>query len=727
MAKKPNTQSYPMYFEALEDLKNVYINLTPEQENQRHHDSEVIKGMDDYYSPYRTQWRNNGALFNLIQNGTDDVTSNWYMGWARILINHSMAMMTAANPKGAFGPRGNQDPKMSILVSALVEDTIDQCGWSAHQRLCIQDLLCFGNTTTESYSERPMRKMKYQRGTKMIEKVVRDFRRSKVGIRRRSPFRTMRSHFISDPDDVPVSTMVEELTWNQFTMKYRNAILPDGTLKYDTDQIPVGAIARLVHFYDEIENCYRTYCITYGGKPEQTPQTLPPIQDLGYPIYDEPLSKYKFIDQGRTVIGGANTPGMSPLSFGTLDDQLDADYETYSTVGMGIPQIIAGPEAVMHGLLNMSIDNERLKSTVPISYEPNSADSPSGLDLDVRTMYSGLVIDGKVTPQPLGLASAQSNEVLWNWLKFIIYQLSGINPEPLTGDSLQTAYQSGLLMRQMNMRAKSRISAWENGWLRRAWTVCGANALSECTVEDWEEITEDDAKRFQESITNDEATAEDLRTRKEAGQKVYEKRKHYMIPVHGHKFREDFSGTNKKRTLNSKSTDNTLIEDPEMQSNVSYVPADSKYLLSNGDVQSIFDHDVKVDGSNMLLDLKTQDSETAKTVITNAQLMVDMDPNFAQELDMKKIYVESIAPTGKTAEDVYKSQEDKSPIAKQFDNAEKQIDAQNAIQPTPPQNAQPQVTAQANQAPGGPASQSGNAAEAGMPPARNPALAGLAQ
>ena len=727
--KVSNTVSTPFYFDAKEELKNVVVELTYEQQEQRAKDREVIAAIDQYYTPYRSQWRDSGALFNLVQVGTDDVSSNWYMGWARILINHSLAMMTAANPKASFSPRGNQDPKMAILVSALVEDTLRNCNWQSHQRLWIQDLLTFGNGVTESYSERPMRIMKYQRGDKMIDKVVRDFRRSNVGMRRKSPFRCMRSHFISDPDDVPVSINIEELTWNQFVMKYCNALLPDGTKKYDTEQIPVGASARIIHFYDEIENCYRSYCITYGGKPESTPQSLPGLQELGYPIYDKPLSQYKLIQQGREVIGGANAMGMSPLAFATLDDQLDQDMETYSICGMGIPQIIAGPEAVMHGLINMSIDNERLKSTVPISYEPNSQDSPSALDLDVRTMYSGLVIDGKITPTPLGLSSAQSNQVMWDWLKFIIYQLTGINPEPLTGDSLSTAYQSGLLVRQMNMRAKSRISAWENGALRRAITVLGANALSECTVEEWEEITEDDAKRFQESIANDDATAEDYRLTNDNGQKVHEKRVHTMIPVKGYKFTENFKGKNKKRTLNAKNPilENTLVEDPTMQSNTSYVPSDSQYLLQNGDVQTIFQYHVEVDGSGLLLDLKTQDGETMKNAITNAGELAKLDPAFVQELDLKKIYVKSIEPTGMTEDDVFKIQKDMPPATENFANATAQIDAQNSI-PHPSQNVQqPQGMDQGQQpAAGGAAPQSGTQAEVGLPPSAAPALASIA-
>ncbi len=696
------TEEFKLYYDAKDDLKNVTVHLTPEQEEQRQWDRDVIKSIDDYYAPYRERWRSNGALFNLIQTGSDDVTSNWYLGWARILINHAMAMMTAADPKGDFEPVGHTDAKMRILVNALVEYNVRKCNWHAHQRLWIQDLLTFGNGTINSYSRLPMKKKKWM-GTDgtMQSKIVRNFHKSKVGIERVSPFRTMRSHFIRDPDDVPVSVEVEEGTWNQLAMKYGNAILEDGTKKYDLSQVQIGTHYRIIHFYDENENCYRIYCQTYGNKPEATQKlvypSLPPVFQLGVPIYNVPLQRYKVKkDEKDFLMGGVNVAGLSPLAFATFDDQLDLDFETYSILGMGIPQIIEGPESVMHGLVNMSIDNERLKSTVPISYQPNNPDSPSALDLDVRTMYSGLVIDGKITAQPLGAPQASANQPLWEWLKFIIYQLSGINPEPLTGDQLHTAYQSGLLVRQMNMRAKARISAWENGPLKRAWTVLGMNSLSECTVEEWEEITEDEAKNIQEMVRENKMTGEDYDDSEKA-KGIYKKKRNFMIPVKGHKFREDFTGKRpKKRALNPNDAyDQTLVEDKSMQGNTSYVPASQKYLLPSGSIESVLDYQVTVDGAGMLQDLKLQDMETMQKVIGNIQQAAQLDPTLIQRIDADKILARSIEPSGMTEDDLYKGTNNMSKLATQLGDTVKQAEAAATGQGQPAPNTAGGQTAQA--------------------------------
>ncbi len=714
---------FPLYYEAKEKIKTTYIELTDEQQRQRDQDREVIKAMDDYYSPYREQWRRNGGLFNLIQTGSDDVVSNWYLGWARLLINHSMAMLTAGSPKGDFEPVGNQDAKMQILVNALVEHTLNKSNWTAHQRLWIQDLHVFGNGVTKSYSELPMRKRRYEQKDGSVEdKIVRDFRRSKVGIRRKSPFKCMRSIHITDPDDVPVSTEEETTTWDSFAIRYGNAILPDGTKKYDTEQIPVGSHVRIITFYDEYGDAVRVYVCSYGNTPEShnAYESSPPSEELGYPIYNKPLSRYKITEAGHHLVGGANIPGMSPLAFATFDDQLDEGFETYSVCGMGVPQIIEGPEAVMQGLVNMSIDNERLLNTVPVSYEPNNTNSPSGLDLDVRNMYSGLIIDGKITPQPLGTSTAGSNQVLWEWLKFLIYQLTGINPELLTGDKLNTAYQSGLLLRQMNLRSQSRINQWENGALKRAWTVHGANALSEVTVQEWEDITEDEAKRIQESIMKDEATAEDYNEEEIDGEKVYQKRRLTVFPVQGYKFKEDFTGKNKKRTLDPDSTDNTLIEDRKMSGNKSYVPAHSRYLLPSGSIESVMEFQVRVDGSSMIRDLKTQDVEMGKNALLTAQSIAQFDPEFAKKVDWSKLYVRLMEPTGLTEDDVFKTETDTNPLQKQYSEAAENLE--ESISQLPNEIPQ-QPTEQLQASPAGQILEEANPEPRGT----NPALEALAQ
>lgn len=711
---------FPLYFEATEKDKKVEVELTDEQQKQREQDAEIIAALDEYQAPFRQRWLKNAAMYNLVQSGSSDVASNYYLGWARILINHSVAMMTEGEPEGDFIPQGPSDGKRAELWHALVKHALSKSNWQAHQRQWIIDNHIFGTGVLKSYAELPMRRKSFKRadGT-IVDQRVRDFRRAKVGLRVRSPFRTLRSHFVSDPDDVPVGVEREVMTWNAFSVRYGDSG------KYKTDQVPVGSHVRLLHVYDEEANRYRIYCVTWGNKPECVYNQEPSIKELGYPIYTVPLARYNHTEDGEELKGGLNVPGMTPLAFGIFEDQLDVGYETHSLYGMGLPEVIEGPEEIMQGLVNMTLDNLRLKNTVPISYEPLDPESPSYLDVDIGTMYSSFMIDGKISAQPLGVADVASNQAMWDWLKLVIYQLTGINPEQITGDNLKTAFQSGLVVRQMNMRAKARIRAWEQGPLKRAWTLLLANCLSELTVNDWEEITEEEAGVLAEKIKNDEMTGEDYSTEEVTNEdgtttQVHKRKRMLYFPVQGRKFREDFKGKNKKRSLDYNSTQNTLIEDPSMPGDRSFVPADAKYLLPDGSIERILEYDVQVDGSHMLGDLKMQDMEMSQKAISNAMLVAKASPEVAMEIDWKKMLVSANKPAGFEEDDMFKTDTGKSKLAEVGKRIEEEL-AQAISQPSNVQPPAPMVPPQA----GAPTVPSANAGQPSAPTDQPSGPAGL--
>lgn len=716
---------YPFYFDAKDkNLLAVTIECTPEEQIQREQDMQIYRALDDYQAPFRDRWRMNGALYNLIQNGTNDSVINWYLGWARIIIGYSVATMTEGQPEFDFEPVGPSDQKTSVLWNALVKHILSKSNWQAHQKLWVIDNHVYGNGALKAYSELPMRRRWFTNGKgEATSRFVRDFRRAKVGLRHRSPFRCMRSHFVSDPDEVPVGIERDILTHNAFAVRFGNAILPDGTKKYDTEGIPLGSHYQVTTLYFEEEDAMRCYVMPFGGKPEDTYQE-PPEGQLGKCIYNKPLSRYKFIDGGRSLAGGANVAGMTPLAFSTFEDQLDDDYETHSVYGMGIPQIIEGPESLMQSLVNQTNLNLTLKNTVPISWEPNNSESPSAAPVDVSEMYSGLMLDGKVLPQPLGVADMGSNQVMWEWLNELSVYLTGINFKQLAGDDLKTAFQAGLRNRQNNQRALSRIRGWEQGPLKRAGILLLSNALSDLTVKEYEEITEDQAKELADKIGQDQMTGEDMtkdQTMNADGttSTTYNKRIHFWFPVEGRKYREDFTGKNKTRTLDG-SVDGTLIEDKDMPGTTSWVPADEKYLFPTGTIESVLQFDCNVDGKHMLGDLKMQDSEMATKAITNAITIAQADPDgVGREIDWKKLLIAANRPAGFEESDFLKDGEKGSQVLESV----RQLlgDMLNASIP-PNQNGQVQATGQpgAVPAPAAPA-------VAGQPPNPGSQLSGPAK
>ena len=127
----------------------------------------------------------------------------------------------------------------------------------------------------------------------------------------------------------------------------------------------------------------------------------------------------------------------------------------------------------------------------------------------------------------------------------------------------------------------------------------------------------------------------------------------------------------------------------------------------------------------MLRDLKTQDMETGKQVIANAQAVAGLNPSnpeFLDSLDQRKLFMASIEPSGKTEEDVFKSQTSQSQLSKQMADSVKELENIGSnVQPP----AAPSMAANQSSPPG--SAGSGLAGETGRPDQGNPALAALAR
>lgn len=705
-------KTYPFYFQVKDDTKTINIDLTEDEEKIRRQDSEVIKQFKDYHKNFQQFWTKGGSMYNVIQQGTpDDRVSNWYLGLSRIIIDQGIAMMSQGEPEFDFDPIGPSDHKKIIIWKALIKYILNKCNWKAHQDKWITDMHVFGSSPIEVYTDIPQRLRRYERPDGSIEqKIMRDFRRAKVGMRHRSIWHTYRNNNILDPDEVPSGGYTENLTRNQFVQNYMNVFLPNGKNKYkNLDQVPAASHYQVEVFFDEITDAYRIYALPYGSQADGKPLAKPE-GELGVPIFDKPLCIYHHEIDGQRVSGGANVPGMVPLCFGNFNDQLDIDYMSHSVYGMGIPQLIEGPESIFQAMMNMTVDNMRLKNTVVIGYEGN--DLKTAMDLDNVTYYSGQFVDGKINPQSMGIADITSNQVLWEWLNNICIWVTGINFQQIGGDQAKTAFEFAQRIRENNQRAKHRIEAIENGPLKRAGLLLLANSLSETTVPEWEALTEQQAKDIAIKISEGEMTGEDYQ--KAEGGEPAKKRVQFNIPVPGKKYREDFKGKSKKRKLDYTSTDNTLIEDPNLPGDVSYVPAVDTYLLPSGMIESILQFNVRVDGSGMLGDERVKDIQTAQQIW--GMLMQGMAPGPDQKpilegVDPLKVFTRIIEDEGWDESDVMKDDEKGS---KMMESVKKAIAALQ--QPSPSPNAQVPVSmsGQATAQPGA-SGQSPNLSGGGLP------------
>jgi len=700
------------YYKAKKKNKPVIAGLTKEEQEQMEYDYESIVNQKEYHRSFHDRWAAAGALYNLTQEAnTDDRMSNIYLGLARIMIDHSVGMMTEGNPRFEFDPIGYSDYKKVIIWSSLVEHILNQNNFQSHLRQFIIDLHIFGSSAFEAGTQLPFKQKRIWDADRKtyINETVRDFLRPKVFVRHRPIYNVYRNPNVIDIDDIPTGGYTEELTRNQFVRKYINAKLQDGRLKYkNVNKLEVTSHYRQEYMFDELQDAWRIYSLPYGNKPDGKIESDKQKSRLGIPIFDKPLtrSRYKVKKDGKEVqiSTGHNIPGWVPLCFGAFNDQLDPDCKTHSIYGMGIPQIVDGPEAVMQALFNMTIDNMRLKNTPLISYTPK--DGMSYPDLDATTYYAGQFIDGDINVQSLGVADVSGNSVMWNWVLDLTTFLTGVNFRSLTGDDAKTAFQAGLRQRTNNLRVRQRLKTLENSCFKRLGFLILSLAMSELTVEEWEALTETEAKEIAKRISDKDPgiTAEDYKF--EEGRPT-ERRRLEMIPVKGRKFREVFDKT-KTRKLDYNSTENTLIEDNKMEGNVSFVPAVDKYLLPTGSIISILQFDVRVDSSFMLGDMRFQESQGLQRLLLTGQNLVGAGLiSQGQDVDFPRMYDKMIEHEGIDPQDVKPGKSESEMLKKAREVEEEML---NLLTSSPKENAEiPTMAtgAPVQTEPGGPETETG--------------------
>lgn len=598
--------SYPFYYEAKEKNSQAQIFLTDEEEKQRRRDYEEILGMKEHHSDQHERWNKAGNFYNIVQvgQGSDNV-SQFAIGLSRTIIDTGVAMINEGEPEGSFKPLTPRDKKISILWDALAKHVLQKSNWRAHQKLWTTDLHIFGSSPLEAFINPVTRRPNEEPGAFLVRLA----NTARTGLRHRSIWNCFRNPYVSDPDEVPSGAYEEIVTHSYWITKYANRA--DFSYKYT---VPTASKYKLTHIFNELENTYRIYCLPFGTMAEAQYEEQPNTNELGFPVLKKKLTEM-------------NPLGMCPLSFGTFNDQLTNNYKQHSLYGMGIPQLIEGMEMIMEGLFNMTIDNMRLKNTVPIGYQPyqGQTDYP---DLDsIGYMDSGRVFPGTFSPTSLGIADLQSNTVLWEWINNMCIWLTGYNFQQLGGDTSKTAFEFAQRLKANSNRALSRVKSLENGPLKRSWTMLLANTLSQVRQDEWEQVTDTQAEALTDLFKSGEISSNDYKF--ENG-KIKSQRFVEYINVEDYDIEEDFS-VSKKREFNPKSKKNTL-NIKEQKGKVSQVPAVPEYLFPYGDIAQMMAFTTEVISKTMLGDLRVVDQQAIDGALANGVQLMPVVPQITPEL-----------------------------------------------------------------------------------------------
>lgn len=658
MASPPKAvpTSYPTYYQAKDKNKKSVIYLEDEEEENRKNDYQEMLGMKEHHRDQHDNWNKAGNFYNIVQGGEgNDNLSRYAIGLSRTIIDTGIAMVNEGEPEGEFEPLTPSDKKINILWNSLMKHVLDKSNWKAHQKLFTTDLHIFGASTLESFINPVFRRQGEEPGLFLIRLA----KTARTGLRHRSIWHTFRNANVCDPDDVPSGSYEEIITYSYWNSNYagRKDLLPCAK------QMPVASKYKLTHIFNELDNTQRTYCLPFGVMAEAQYEQQPDGDELGFPI----LSK-KLTDM--------NPLGMVPLAFGTFNDQLTADYKQHSLYGMGIPQMIEGMEMIMEGLFNMTVDNMRLKNTVPVGYQPYSGQTDFPDLTSIGYMDSGRVYPGTFSPTSLGIADLQSNTVLWEWINNICIWLTGYNFQQLGGDTSKTAYEFAQRLKANSNRALARLKGLENGPLKRAWTLTLANTLSQIRKDEWEQMTDLEAKEIKSLLDSGDASLDDYKL--ENGQ-VKSKRFVEYFNVKDYDVRESFSKS-KKRVF-GKGVDDTLTIKEKKGAN-SKVAAVPEHLFPRGDIAQMLNFSTKVKSKTMLGDLRTKDAQAIQGALTSGMSLMPVTPQITPDL-MFKLWKQQSEDAGLDIDGVIENREESDVVTKVKELLSKLQDLRSTPSPSP--------------------------------------------
>jgi len=676
--------AFPFYHQ--EDRGRLSKEQISEQEReQTAQDWEDAKYMIEYRrnSGWDAYARRGMIVHNVLQTAKpEDEVSRIFLGYTRTQIDRGIDQMSEGEPDFTFEPYGPSDSKKVIIWKHLMRKVLSDSNYLLHQDRFLRDYFVMGCGVFEVYVDYPQRTLRIPNGDgTFTEKVVRDTRpgRPKVGIRALNPLNCWRSPNVTDLSKVPSCLKRRVIGWDQFTEEYGRVTLPNGEKKYkNLDKIAKGKSVVIYEYQNELIDAIRIYAEAFCSEADSFAVTPP--ERFGVMIYDKSLKIHQTTENGKVIrCEGMNLLGMCSLRWGTYFHAYDKNCSgEHSVYGMGLAQRIEGEDMVLQTIFNIQIDNYRWANAVALNYEGNSADSY--IDVDSNRLVGGELIDGKITPQPLGIYRPNDFGSMKDVLDGSVIPATGINHNQITGDTSKTAFEFAQRIKAGTQSAEQRLKRLEAETFKPCGLLLLSGSLVELTVDEYEEMTEEQVAIARDEIKSGLATAEDYSDLN--GSKPKKRRKEY-IKIKGEKIREDFSIT-KKRQLKYNpdltKNPNTLVYDDAMEAEDSYIPIIGEYVYPIGYLENDLAMDVIVDTKRMLGDRKAQDATNFRAatdfILQLKQFWPDWegaDPDklAAAALDFGEINPEDIIPTKKNDEDLQE-------LSAQVDHMK------NLVHPSPP-------------------------------------------
>lgn len=607
------TNPFPFFHEKQEGRDDV-SDMTPLERKQRDQDWEDAKYMIEYRtnSGWDAKAVRGMKIYNVLQTAkpTDEV-SRIFLGYTRTQIDKGVEQMTEGEPDFDFEPHGPSDSKKVVIWKNLMRKVLSDSEYKVHQELFFRDYFVMGSAVFEVYIDYPQRTERVPNPSMeggFEEIIVRDYRRPKVGIRALNPLACWRNPNVESTTKVPSCLKKRIVTWNQWTQDYCRAKLPDGSPKYkNCAKVAKGSHVCIWEYQDEIRDVLRYYASSFGNESDGMAKS-PSMESFGVQIYDKSLKIHETKKNGIIErCEGLNVQGMCNMRWGTYFDKYDLNFNgQHGVYGMGLPERIEGEDMILQTIFNIQIDNYRWQNAVALNYEGNNADSY--LDVDANQLVGGELIDGKITPMPLGIYRPNDFGSMKEVLDGSVIPATGINHQQIVGDTSKTAFEFAQRIKMASSSAEQRLARLENEVFKPIGGLLLSGALTELTVEEWEDMTEEQAEAARESIKQHQSTSDDYKLDEmENGKRVNKRRVKTYVKVKGAKIREDFGPKKKNRKLEYNNLEgNTLVYDNKMEEEDSYIPMVKEYVYPMDYLETGILPDVIVDSKRMIKDMKAQ-------------------------------------------------------------------------------------------------------------------------
>lgn len=675
------------------DKKTPQRDLSKEEKDIMRKDAERIEHFKSYRRKFEQQMHKGAQMWNMLSDPAprDDI-ANIYIGIARMIGQASITAMSQGRPDFGFRPGAPSDRAKVPFWESGIDHILNLSNYDAKQLYFLTDHTVIGMGIFEVVPQIPMRKKRFKNDSGFEEVWKRDFSRSKVEVRHRSPFEVWLDPSAPTLDDVRVTYDEQYIHEDTFNLEYKHAITPDGHKKYkNLDLVEPG---KELGFGENGELMYRDHKradrIVVGKLQDEKGDVLR-LYASGVPILDESL---QIKDKGN----GQHTQGMNVLGkhsfcLGGNEHQYDTNLRTHSLYSMGLPYTMRGFDALYQALTNMTVDNIRLSNTNLISYQAN--DGLSALDMDSRDFYSGDFVDGTIDVHSLGNSNLQVNQAMWDQIDNWAIQLTGVNFKQLFDTGAKTAFELSQRIRAQNARFEHKLTTLENGGLKKLGQLALSGVMSELTAEDWEELTEKEIKLFADKIAKDEISGDDFE--KKNG-KLSRRKVRTTLRIKGRKMEESFKGKEKKRKFSPDSLDNTLLDFGKSEDD-SFVEAAPEYVWSVEYMEQGALPDVYVTSARMLGD--DQDLRFAKINATSNYARQRLAEDPTAKWDMNKIDKEYVDVLKIEPDEVFKEEDEDDDISKKLTDLQEFItNPQDAAtppgQPSAPNSPSPQIPAAPN-------------------------------